>query len=618
MSTNEILRYLAISGAGGPVFNATGKEIAFVYNETGNMQVYKSDVVKNRAIWPKQLTFEDDRSTNPRFLHDGSIIFMRDKGGDENFQIGHLKNSELSWITNEGKAKHGISWTTKKNLYYSANILDKSCFGHYKVSIESIFDPAELIYQPSEGYFSLNLVNEEEDKFVFSKIYGLVHSDLFYLHEGKITNLTENLTTKRPNLWRAVRWLDKNTLLTITDYDSEYSKFGVLNLDGEFHRLEEFKDFQYNVDKFTFSGKDDFTYYSMNVDGYSKLFRGKFTKSQCTSIEEIKLPQSGAIIAGDYRTSTKAMSLSSDLTKLAICLSSPILPSNIFIIDLEANFSSWQVTKATLAGVSENDLVDCTLSSFKSFDELTVPYFIHKPKNKKPISGFPAIFIIHGGPEAQSKPVFSPIVQFFLKNNYAVVIPNIRGSTGYTRTYADLDNVEKRLDSIKDIARLTRYLRVTDTDIDSNRLVVFGGSYGGFAVLSSLVEHPDIWMAGIDIVGIANFVTFLEKTAVWRRKIREAEYGSLDKDLEVLRKISPIHKVDKIQCPLFIIQGDNDERVPLHESIQMYEKLKGRGLPVKLLRFPDEGHGIVKLKNKITAYTQIIEWLNNIQSTITD
>ena len=220
--------------------------------------------------------------------------------------------------------------------------------------------------------------------------------------------------------------------------------------------------------------------------------------------------------------------------------------------------------------------------------------------------------MIHGGPESQTQAEFAPRLQFFLSAGFSVIAPNIRGSTGYGRSYMDLDNIEKRLDSIMDIKNLALHLKESDTDIDGRRIVVFGGSYGGFAVLSAMTEHPDLWKAGVDIVGISNFVTFLENTASWRRPLRESEYGSLEQDRIMLEKISPIRKVDKISAPLFIIQGDNDERVPLSESIQIFEKLQEKGLPVQLLRFADEGHGLAKLKNRIEAYSQVLSWLQEI------
>ena len=209
-------------------------------------------------------------------------------------------------------------------------------------------------------------------------------------------------------------------------------------------------------------------------------------------------------------------------------------------------------------------------------------------------------------------PAFEPIFQFFASAGFALITPNIRGSSGYGRSYLDADNVEKRLDSILDIRHLALHIKENDQEIDGSRLVVYGGSYGGFAVLSAMTEHPDIWKCGVDIVGISNFVTFLTNTAAWRRSLREAEYGSLEHDMETLLRISPINQIDRLSAPLFIIQGDNDERVPLSESIQMYEKLKEKGLDVKMLRFPDEGHGLAKRENRVKAYTEVLSWLQSI------
>ncbi|MFX0094633.1 MAG: alpha/beta hydrolase family protein, partial [Candidatus Hodarchaeota archaeon] len=206
----------------------------------------------------------------------------------------------------------------------------------------------------------------------------------------------------------------------------------------------------------------------------------------------------------------------------------------------------------------------------------------------------------------------APNIQFFLSAGLAVIAPNIRGSSGYGRRYLDLDNKEKRLDSIKDIKQLALHIKENDLEIDSEKLIIYGGSYGGFAVLSAMTEHPELWSAGVDIVGISNFVTYMKNTAPWRRKLREVEYGSLEEDLETLKRISPINQIDHISAPLFIIHGDNDERVPVSETIQIYEKLKEKRLDVELLRFTDEGHGITKLENKIKAFSQLIKWLKRI------
>ncbi|MBS1251529.1 MAG: Dipeptidyl aminopeptidase BIII [Anaerolineales bacterium] len=217
--------------------------------------------------------------------------------------------------------------------------------------------------------------------------------------------------------------------------------------------------------------------------------------------------------------------------------------------------------------------------------------------------------VVHGGPESQFRPYFHFFIQYFLQNGYAVLAPNVRGSAGYGKTYSHLDNVEKRMDSVADLAHAARWLH-DHPDIDGDRLVVYGGSYGGFMVLSALTAYPDLWAAGIDVVGISNFVTFLENTSDYRRAHRAAEYGSLEHDREFLESIAPINHVDEITAPLMVIHGANDPRVPLSEAEQLVEALEERGVPVAFLVFDDEGHGVVKLKNKRVLYPAIVDFLD--------
>ena len=199
--------------------------------------------------------------------------------------------------------------------------------------------------------------------------------------------------------------------------------------------------------------------------------------------------------------------------------------------------------------------------------------------------------------------------QYFLNNGYAVFEPNVRGSSGYGKAYAGLDDVRNRMDSVKDIRAGVEWLH-DHPDADNDRIVAYGGSYGGFMVLSSLTEYPDLWAAGIDVVGIANFVTFLENTSDWRRSLREAEYGSLDEDREFLEEISPTNNIEHIDSPLFVLHGENDPRVPVSEAEQIVEDAREQGVPVRELIFPDEGHGFAKLENRIEAYSAVVEFLD--------
>jgi dipeptidyl aminopeptidase/acylaminoacyl peptidase len=191
------------------------------------------------------------------------------------------------------------------------------------------------------------------------------------------------------------------------------------------------------------------------------------------------------------------------------------------------------------------------------------------------------------------------------------VQPNIRGSTGYGKKYAHLDDKDKREDSIADLAAINAWLR-TRPDVDPARIAVMGGSYGGYATLASITLYPEIWAAACDIVGIANFRTFLEKTAPYRRALREAEYGALDKEGDLLDKISPIHKVDRIKSPLFVIHGTNDPRVPVQEAEQIVEALKKRNVRVEYMKFDNEGHGLVRRENRIKAYGALTTFFDEV------
>ena len=612
--SNDFKQYLSIETAGGPTWHPNNRKIAFVYDNPGLMQIFTVSIKPEYTLWPKRLTYNENRCTDPRYLQDGTLVFHKDNKGDENFQIGFInQNLAVDWITSDRKAKHLVTLTTANSIYYSANILDKKIFSIYRHRIPLQNNVSELIYQPDEGLVRVEVESPDQKNLVLARIHGNNYQELFLLdaETGKINPISRKVSGDTKTRWYTVRWLDQNRLLVLTDYECEFLRMAMISLDGTFYTIDEIeKNLQYesSPSAFTFCDNFPYTYFSYNKDGYSTIFRAIFNSQGCSEYEAIELTQKAVLVTADERTFKQGLSISPNGNLLALTLSSPTSPINIWILDLQTR-KFWKATDASTVGLNPSNFVDTSLKSFSSFDGLNVPYFHYLPQGKVPKEGWPAILIIHGGPEAQIRPNFSPVIQFFLSAGFAVITPNIRGSTGYGRSYLDLDNVEKRLDSIQDIKYLVTDIQENDSSIDSNRLVVFGGSYGGFAVLSAMTEYPTLWKAGVDIFGIANFVTFLQNTAPWRRKLREIEYGSLEKDMDTLIRISPIHKVDQITSPLFIIAGDNDERVPLSESIQMYESLKKRGLSTKLVRFADEGHGITKIENKIQAYMEIISWL---------
>src|SRR5919106_2224365 len=342
-----------------------------------------------------------------------------------------------------------------------------------------------------------------------------------------------------------------------------------------------------------------------NADGYSRLELRDPQKLEFP--RELPLPGRG-VLGVAYQEPR----FSPDGRRLAYQFTSPVVPGDLWLAEVGTG-ATRRLTQSP-HGLDEAELTEPELHRFASFDGESIPVFLYEPTSGDEPPA--AVFLIHGGPEAQLRPVWSPLSQYFVSHGLAVAAPNIRGSTGYGKRYEHLDDVERRLDSVRDLAALHDALGEAGR-IDRTRSVLHGGSYGGYMVLAGLAFQPERWAAGIEIVGISSLVTFLENTADWRRAVREREYGSLERDREFLHEVSPLTHVDRIAAPLFIIHGANDPRVPLSEAEQIHRELTARGIPSELLVFDDEGHGLQKLKNRLDAYPRAIAFLEQVLAGVT-
>lgn len=280
---------------------------------------------------------------------------------------------------------------------------------------------------------------------------------------------------------------------------------------------------------------------------------------------------------------------------------SPTVPGDIWRVEGSVRAARRLTTSP---GPPADELVSPTTDSVTSFDGETVPVFVYRPAAPGP---HPVVIVIHGGPESQSMLTFNAIVQGLVSRGFGVVVPNVRGSTGYGKRYASLDDRRKRLDSVRDLAALHSWLGKAGFDPD--RAALYGGSYGGYMVLAGVAFQPELWAAGVDIVGISDLVTFLENTAGYRRSQREREYGSLAEDRPFLEEASPLRRADDIVAPLFVIHGANDPRVPVSEAHQLVASLAARSIPHELVVFEDEGHGLSKLANRLAAYPKALDFL---------
>jgi dipeptidyl aminopeptidase/acylaminoacyl peptidase len=327
---------------------------------------------------------------------------------------------------------------------------------------------------------------------------------------------------------------------------------------------------------------------TVNEEGYTRV---RVHDAATLGLDrEVELPAPGVV---------SQLALSPDGSMLALGWSSPRHPWTVVIAELATG--SVRTLDTADSDVRPEELREPTVHRFDSFDGESVPYFLFQPDGDASAT----VIEIHGGPEAQRRPMWIPLVQYLVGRGYAVAMPNVRGSTGYGKRYEHLDDVRNRLESVRDLVALQEHLA-------ADRAVLYGGSYGGYMVLAGLAFHPDLWSAGIAVVPISSFVTFLENTSAYRRAFREREYGSLERDGDFLVEVSPLTHVDRIAAPLLIIHGANDPRVPLSEAQQVHAALTARGIPCELLVYEDEGHGLNKLKNRLDAYPRAMEWLDRV------
>jgi dipeptidyl aminopeptidase/acylaminoacyl peptidase len=287
--------------------------------------------------------------------------------------------------------------------------------------------------------------------------------------------------------------------------------------------------------------------------------------------------------------------------RVAFDLSSSQSSRDVYSVDVASGkLTRW--TFSELGGLSAAAMVKPTLVEYPSFDGRKIPAWVYAPhaaRGKQPV-----LIIIHGGPESQFRPDFQGIIDYYTNELGVVVIaPNVRGSAGYGKSYLLLDNGDKREDSVKDIGALLDWIGKQPT-LDASRVGVYGGSYGGYMVLATLFHYPERIRCGVDVVGISNFVTFLEHTQDYRRDLRRAEYGDErdPKMRELLTAISPTTNARKIKSPLFVIQGKNDPRVPASEAEQIVQTIRGNGGAVWYLLAKDEGHGFQKKVNRDFMY----------------
>jgi dipeptidyl aminopeptidase/acylaminoacyl peptidase len=609
-----IERYLNMRSASSPALSPNGDRVAFLTNITGTPQVWMVDA---RGGWPEQLTFYTDRVDFVEWSPDGAnLIFGKAVGGNENSQLYLLSpdGSQVKALTDAPKIRHNFgAWSHDgKRISYASNKRDPNFFDVYAMDVAT--GREQLVYQQN-GSNSPEAWSFDDSKLIVSHDSDQLSldNDLFLvdLATKQATPLTPHDGASQFGSAHFTR--DGRFLVFATNNNREFYSLARMDLGSK--RIEMLDETPHDLAGTAMSDDGRMFAYTINRDGFSEVYVRKIDADG-------KLSGNSAPVALPGKGVVGGLEFSKDNRKLAFAFNGARYNSDVWLYDTSSRNIA-QITHSSRAGIPQTSFIEPELIRYKTFDGREIPAWYYRPQNSMSFesgrnkatvntamkNNLPVIVSVHGGPEGQEAAGFNPTYQYFLARGYAILAPNVRGSTGYGKTFTHLDDVRKREDSVKDLAAAVDWLKASG-GADPKRIAVMGGSYGGYMTLAAITLYPDLWAAAIEMFGIANFETNLTNTSGYRRKQREREYGTLANDLEFLKSVSPIYKVDRIRAPLMVFQGRNDPRVPYTEAEQIVKALRDRNAPVEYTLFPDEGHGFVKLPNRIVVYTKTADFLD--------
>jgi dipeptidyl aminopeptidase/acylaminoacyl peptidase len=593
----SLRQYLSVRGALTPMISPSGTDFAFLTDITGVTQLWK---VSSKTGWPDQLTFFPSGVANASWSPTrDEIVVVADKDGDQKYQFFLVRadGTRTRPLTNDPKVQHHWGgWSADgKSIFYAANNRDERYFDCYLMDVEA--KKSRRVFE-NNTVLSASTLSKDGKTLAALSMRSEVNYDL-YLVDTANAKGREVAAHQGDAKFLVIGFgADGKTLYVATDLGREFVNLATIDVaSGELKFLQDEKhDIAYAV----FSSDGRWLAFTTNRDGYEELSIWNTQTHEPITLP--KLPRAMVAIGG----------FSEDGERLAVSLNSPVLTDDVWMLDLP-RAKARQVTFSSLAGINPKTFVEPALIRYKTFDGREIPAFLYLPKNAAKDYSLPVILSIHGGPEIQEQPYFWALYQYFVSRGYAVLAPNIRGSSGYGKAYLALDNGRRRWDALKDIAAAVDWIGAHPS-LDKNQIVIFGASYGGFATLAMLAHYPDLFVAGIDFYGFSDFKTFLRNTAPYRRPLRIAEYGDPEKDAAFFDGISPGRHVNKIKAPLFLLQGANDPIVPASESEQIVKKIKAQGGTVQYLLLPDEGHGLAKLSNRIHVFQEMMRFLDKVLS----
>ncbi len=582
---------------GGGLFNKDESKILVQNNESGIFNLYEINLADTGM---KQLT----SSTKESFFAVDYVagtdktIYSADQGGNENDHL-YLRQPDgtVKDLTPGEKEKATFyGWNKAKSyLYYASNKRDARFFDVYKMDTAK-WAPS-LVYK-NDSNLNVGAIAYNEQYLLLTKTVTADKNEM-YLYDvakkelKKISNDAEE-ATYNPQGFE----LNDSSFYYLTNEGKEFTYVVKYNIATG--TKEKVYETNWDVSYMYFSENGKYRIIGINEDGRNKVLLYNHKTG-----EQLKFPE---VKDGDVQ----GVNISPSEKNMILFIASDKSPVNLWSYNFDTQTLK-QLTKTLSSEVDPGDLVSASVVRFKSFDGTEVPAILYKPLTASKDSLVPALVWVHGGPGGQSRAGYSQSVQYLVNHGYAILMVNNRGSSGYGKTFYKMDNKNHGDKDLMDCVYGKRWL-AQQNYVDSTKIGIYGGSYGGFMSLAGIIFHPEEFKVGVDLFGVANWPRTLKSIPPYWESFRKALYDEMGDpfgaDSARLKNISPLYNTDKIKTPLLVLQGTNDPRVLPVESDEIVAGAKKNGVPVEYVKFPDEGHGFVKKENQMKAAEETLKFLD--------
>jgi dipeptidyl aminopeptidase/acylaminoacyl peptidase len=581
-----------------------GKQVLFRSNRGGVPELFVAEVGKP-AGEAKKIVAGPERVIGPEWSADGKwILFRRDQGADENFRLYRTKpdGSDLVTLT-PGESLHRDDLLTARKkperiVFTARRPTSPETLVQVLTLTASGADSKVAFTDPGPSFGAS--ISPDGARMLIVRFVSPTNQVAFEVDlEGGKSKRVYPAEGKSASISSLDYSADGKRILLATDAGGDQNV--LLALDAatlaERAKYVQEKPKTARVGGLVASPRGDRIAIDIDAGNHSEI---RILDAQTLKpVGEVKAPL-GGMSMGPFSDDGKSFTITESI---------PDAPPDIYLVDAQTGATK-PLRDDKRPGLADLPPLEVTVTQVAAHDGLQIPVHYYLPKNRNASAKLPAIVNFHGGPAASSLVNFNWMARWYSSQGYAFVEPNIRGSTGFGRAYEMADNREKRADAMKDVETINKWLR-TQPWCDGDRLVIQGGSYGGYLVLMALTRQPTLWRGGVDIVGVANLFTFLKSTDQAIRVAFIEEFGDLDKDQKLLEEFSPMRDKDKIVAPLFVYQGQNDPRVPRPESDQVVQSLRSRNVPVEYMVAADEGHSLDRRTNRVEFMTRVTRFLDD-------